>query len=70
MKIQVEEFWVVKTCSYHEGGGGKALWNVGILPQHYTLSQPRRWMQHGPPKRWYPTTTIRGVTTHKTSTWT
>jgi hypothetical protein len=32
--------------------------NVGILPQHYTASQPRRWRQHGPPKSWYTTTTL------------
>jgi hypothetical protein len=44
-------------------------WNVGILPQHYTASQPRRWMQHGPLKRWYPTPTLHGVTTKKTATW-
>jgi hypothetical protein len=58
------------------------LWNVGILPQHYTASQPRRprlwnitdmkaspwrWMQHGTSKRWYRTTTLHGVTTQKTS---
>jgi len=42
--------------------------NVGILPQHYTASQPRRWRQHGPPKRWYPTTTLHGVTIQKTWT--
>jgi hypothetical protein len=41
------------------------VWNVGILPQHDTASQPRRWMQHGPLKRWYPTTTLHGVTTQK-----
>jgi hypothetical protein len=39
----------------------------GVLPQHYTASQPWRWRQHGPPKRWYPTTTLHGVTTQKTS---
>jgi hypothetical protein len=43
--------------------------NVGILPQHYTASQPRGWRQYGPPKRWYPTTTLHGVTTQKTSIW-
>jgi hypothetical protein len=41
------------------------LWNVGILPQHNTASQPRRWRQHGPLKRWYPTTILHGVTTQK-----
>jgi hypothetical protein len=34
-----------------EDGGSKDLWNFGILPQHYTASQPRRWRQHGPLKR-------------------
>jgi hypothetical protein len=28
-----------------------------------------RWRQHGPLKRWYPTTTLHDVTTQKTSTW-
>jgi hypothetical protein len=28
-----------------------------------------RWGQHGPLKRWYPTTILHGVTTQKTSTW-
>jgi hypothetical protein len=54
-----------------EGGGGMNLWNVGILPQHYTASQPRRpssgwrWTFHGPLKRWYPITKLHGVTTQK-----
>jgi hypothetical protein len=47
----------------------EATWNfemlVGILPKHYTVSQPRRWRQHGPLKRWYPTTIIRGVIAQK-----
>jgi len=29
--------------------------------------QPWRWRQHGSPKRWYPTTTLHGVTTQKTT---
>jgi len=33
------------------------------------VSQPRRWRQHGPLKRRYPTTTLHSVTTQKTSTW-
>jgi hypothetical protein len=44
------------------------IWNVGILPQHYTASQPWRW-RHGLLKRWYPTTTLHGVTTQKISKW-
>jgi len=46
------------------------LWNVGILPQ-YMASQPRRppwrWLYHEHLKHWYPTTTLHGVTTQKTS---
>jgi hypothetical protein len=36
-----------KTHSLHpEDGGNIDLWNVGILPQHYTASQPRRhWLE-------------------------
>jgi hypothetical protein len=30
---------------------------------------PWRWRQHEPLKCWYPTTTLHGVTTQKTSTW-
>jgi hypothetical protein len=33
------------------------------------LYQPWRWRQHGYLKGWYPTTTLHGVTTQKTSTW-
>jgi hypothetical protein len=82
-------------------------WNVGILPQHFTASRPRRprhftlkmesawtsetlisyhstsrhhdpedldtspwrWRQHGPLKRWYPTTELHGITTQKTLIW-
>jgi hypothetical protein len=39
VKIEVEFFWVVTPC---EDEGSTDLWNVGILPQHYTASQPRR----------------------------
>jgi hypothetical protein len=56
-------------CHNPEDGGSMELWNVGILPQHYTMSQSRRWRQHGLLKRWYPTTILRGITTQKTSTW-
>jgi hypothetical protein len=49
------------------------LLNVGILPHHYTTSlpedfdltmtSPRRWRQHGSPKRWHLTTSLHGVKT-------
>jgi hypothetical protein len=58
-----------------EDGCSIDLWNFGILLRHYMASQPRkprfaswRWRRHGPPKRWYPTTTFHAVTTQKIST--
>jgi len=33
------------------------------------LTSPWKWWQQGPPKSLYPTTTLLGVTTQKTSTW-
>jgi len=46
-----------------EDGCSVVLRKVGIIPNHYTAKGPRRrheslelrWMQRGPPKRWYPT---------------
>jgi hypothetical protein len=35
----------------------------------WSMLPPGGWMQHGPLKRWYPTTTLHDVTTQKTSTW-
>jgi hypothetical protein len=57
---------------HSEDGGSMDLRNVGIPLQHYTASQPTRpwrWRQHGPPKRWYPTTTLQGIITHKTKSY-
>jgi len=52
----VEVFWVVTPC------------NVVVRCQHFkghiTLKVEAAWT----PKRWYPTTTLHGVTTQKTST--
>jgi len=33
-----------------------------------TIFKSERWRQHGPPKRWYPTATLHGVTAQKNST--
>jgi hypothetical protein len=46
VKIHGEVFWIVTPCSvavgYQEDGDNKILRNVGILPQHYKVSQLRR----------------------------
>jgi len=58
VKIQVELFWVLMSCNdvvhYQHFSqksmlspssgwrGSMDLWKAGILPQHYTASQPRR----------------------------
>jgi hypothetical protein len=43
VKIPVGVIWVVTPCSVvEEDGGSVYLRNVGILPQHYTASQPKR----------------------------
>jgi hypothetical protein len=41
----------------------KVTWTGSPVPS------PWRWRQHEPLKCWYPTTTLHGVTTQKTSTW-
>jgi hypothetical protein len=48
------------------------LWNRTTLVSQvevFWVVTPWRRRQHGPPKRWHPTTTLHGVTTQKTSTW-
>jgi hypothetical protein len=35
----------------------------------YSYTSPWRWSQQSPPKHWYPTTSVKAVTTQKTSTW-
>jgi len=57
-KIQVTVFWIVTPCSNVAGyqcfrascclhlepedRGSMVIWNIGILPHHYTVSQPTR----------------------------
>jgi hypothetical protein len=33
----------------------------------FVVVKPSRWKQHGPPICWYPTTTLKGATTQKTT---
>jgi len=40
LEIHFAVFWVVTPCSVD--AGRKVLHNFGILPQHYTASQPGR----------------------------
>jgi hypothetical protein len=40
-----------------------------ILPIIFWDCEIWRWRQQGPPKLWYPTTSLRGVNTHNTVTW-
>jgi len=35
----------------------------------YLITSPWRWRQYGPPKRWYPATSLHGIVTQKTTTW-
>jgi hypothetical protein len=45
-------------------GGSMVLRNFGTVQQYWW-----KWRQRGTLKIWYPTTTLHGVTTQKTSTW-
>jgi hypothetical protein len=70
---EVEVSWIVVPCSVTlppsrfllEDGNSMVLRNIGILPHHYTASQPSRWRQYGPPKHRYPTASLHGITTLK-----
>jgi len=42
---------------------------IKVVEEDSRSLSPWKWRQHGPLKRWYPTTTSHGVTTHKLSTW-
>jgi hypothetical protein len=80
MNLQFVVLGVVTPCS---GGSSMVFRNVGMLPYQFAqkmkaarsseglvsyIISPRRWRQHSPPKRWYPTISY-GVTRHKTTTW-
>jgi hypothetical protein len=52
--FQAEIVWDVTPCSSEV---------------HATSISPWRWRQHGPLKRWHPTTTLHGVTTQQISTY-
>jgi hypothetical protein len=58
--------WIVTSrCVWH-------LHTFKSTPLHGVTTQKIstwRWRQHGPLKRWCPTTTLHGVTTEKISTW-
>jgi len=54
VKIQTEVFWIVMLHSVVVG---------------YQCFRWREKRQHSPPKHWYPTTTLHGITTQKTWTW-
>jgi len=56
--IQVKVFWVVTPRSVVVG-------HQSFMRQ----SSPWTWRQQGPPKHWYSTMTLHGVTTQKTLTW-
>jgi hypothetical protein len=76
VKIQVEVLVSYRTLhgvttQKTEEWGSMDFWNVGILPQHYTASQPRRLKMEA---AWTCETsvsyrTLHGVTTQKTEEW-
>jgi len=50
MKIHVMVFTIMTQCSDvvgYQAPCSMTLWKSGILPHHYTISQPRRpWCEH------------------------
>jgi len=84
VKIQVKVFWVVMSCSdvvrYQRFRGPcylhllyfDAVKCCGRTPTFRRSVMPPSsgWRHYGQPKRWYPITSIHGVTTQKTSSWT
>jgi len=60
--IHVMVFCIMTACSVMVGYGRFG----GPCCLH--LHSPWRWKQHASSKRWYPTTTLHGVTTQKTWT--
>jgi len=69
----MEAAWISEMLiSYHNSifrAKMEAAWTSETLISYHNISSGWRWRQHGPLKRWYPTTTLHGVTTQKTSTW-
>jgi hypothetical protein len=73
-RIQVEVFWVVYHVVFWQDAYVSAFYAASIfrlkrpfLP--IPATSPWRWRQRGPLKRLYPATSLHGVRTQKTSTW-
>jgi hypothetical protein len=70
--LRLSQRWCFKSGSFGLWRRGELWLDTEVSEVHFTsfhFASPWRWRQHGPPKRWYPTTTLQGVTTQKTSTW-
>jgi hypothetical protein len=64
VKFQVELFWVVTPSSVVVGCGRIPTFQRYVLPP----SSDKVGGSMDPLKRWFPTTTLHGITTHKAST--